>query len=418
VKKLTAASSALALLLLAPGARAQQPPFADRAPDPRQPQQQGGRDATAEIAPLPNWSIRQEVQRLDTSMREYTALINSLGNASKDLNDEVKRYAQDPHNELLASSLDRKMAQYAQRVMGDFDGIIADQDVLSANFNDLQRKLVVFSRHLASQADTFRGNLDGYRSTARESEKRLTEMAVQIKESPPDDPNALRQLKNDFAREFRRYRLQMRYVNGYNRRYRSYQSLQQSMERLAGLFNNLHEKFNELIENLENERQYLQDSLRLQADTIQIKRTIRDGIMGSDQAIGNIADKLADLYTKVDAFSQVQDRVNTDLNRFVDSQSALMDVTHKIDAIGQTGGPIGDIGSDMEKAIQAFYGRRGGDDALLGDESAQQDEADSAGGFDEHLGDTGDAPATPAPGSAPAAPAPESVPAAPAPGGR
>lgn len=376
---------ALALLLSSPGAAWAQgaPPLADRAPDPRE--SRGG-SATAEIAPLPNWSIRQEVQRLDTSMREYNSLINSLSNASKELQEEFQKYSQDPHNEVLASSLDAKMARYASQVMQDFNGIIADQDVLSANFNDLQRKLIVFSRHLASQADGFRGNLDGYRTTARDVEKRLTELAVRIKENPPEDPDELRLLKREFAKEFRRYRLQMRYVNGYSRRYQNYQKLQQNMERLAGLFVNLHEKFNELIENLENERQFLQDSVRLQADTLRIKQIMHDGIIGSEQAIGNVATKLAELYGKVDAFAQVQDRISTDLNRFVESQDALSGVMNQIDAIGQTGGPIGDIGTDMEKAIEAFYGRRSEPgESLLGDHAAEQD-MDDLGAEGEEFG--------------------------------
>ena len=49
-----------------------------------------------------------------------------------------------------------------------------------------------------------------------------------------------------------------------------------------------------------------------------------------------------------------------------------MDVTRKIDNIGLQGGPIGDLASDMDKAIETFYDRRGGDpefDGLLGVES-------------------------------------------------
>lgn len=352
----------LASCVAAPAAAQGQPPLAERAPTAVSP------DSTAEIAPLPNWSIKQEVQRLDTSMREYSSLINSLSNASTELSQEFQDYLKDPHNEVLASSVEKKMAQYASRVMGDMNGIIADQDVLGSNFNDLQRKLVVFSRHLGGQASEFRVRLDGYKSQAKDVEKRLQELSVRIKENPPEDPNELRLLKQDFAREFRKYRLQARYVNGYQRRYRSYAQLQKNMERLAQLFVSLHEKFGELVDNLENERQYLQDSLRLQADTLRIKQVIRDGILGSEQAIGNVADKLADLYGKVDAFANVHERINSDLNKFVESQEVLLDVTRRIDAIGATGGPIGDIGTDMDKAIEAFYGRRNGaeDEAMLG----------------------------------------------------
>ncbi len=367
--------AALALPALAPGALAQSPrPVPPPAPE-RPPARE---EPTVEVAPLPNWSIRKEVDKLDTSMREYSTLLSSLSKASSELGEEFERYKKNPQDQVLASSLERKMAQYAERVMKDFDGVVADQDVLGSNFRDLQRKLVVFSRHLGGQSAEYRLRLQGYETQAKALEKRLVEMSVRIKEDPPEDPAALRELKNEFAAEFRRYRLQARYVNGYQRRYRNYAQLQKNMEQLAGLFSSLHGKFNELIENMTNERQYLQDSMRLQADTLRIKQLIRDGILGSEQAIGNVAEKLANLYLKVDAFTQVHERINADLNRFVQGQEVLLDVTRKIDEIGATGGPIGDIGTDMEKAIEAFYGRRAGEDGLLGVEEPAEAEPEGA----------------------------------------
>ncbi|MEZ6186286.1 MAG: hypothetical protein R3F62_14925 [Planctomycetota bacterium] len=330
-------------------------------------------EAGARVAPLPNWSIRKEVDNLDSSMREYNALTNSLSKASKELGEEFQRYLENPNDEVLASSVEKKMALYAKQVMADFDDIISDQDLLGANFRDLQRKLVTFSDHLELQASSFEMRLGGYTTKAKELEKTLVELSVRIKENPPEDPDELRQLKREFARQFRSYRLQTRYVNGYQRRFQNYRQLGKNLQGLAGLFVNLHEKFNELIQNLTNERQYLRDSLRLQADTLRIKQIIRDGILGSERAIGNVAEKLADLYTKVDAFTKVHERINTDMTKFVESQDILMDVTRKIDSIGLEGAPIGDIAQDMEKAIQAFYdkGLSGDDEELLGVEGPQ-----------------------------------------------
>lgn len=315
-------------------------------------------EASARVVPLPDWSIRKEVERLDTSMKEYSSLINSLGKASSELGAEFQKYLENPNDEVLASSVEKKMALYAETVKRDFDDVIADQDVLGSNFRDLQRKLVTFSGHLKNQADTFQVTLGDYTVKAREIEKRLTEMSVKIKEDPPEDPDKLREMKRQFAREFRLYRLQTRYVNGYQRRLENYRQLSKNMHTLANMFVNLHEKFNELIDNLENEKKYLDDSMRLQADTLRIKLIIRDGIFGSEKAIGNVADKLADLYTKVDAFTRVHERINADLTKFVQSQDVLMDVTRRIDAIGVQGGPIGDIAADMDKAIEAFYENR------------------------------------------------------------
>jgi archaellum component FlaC len=313
------------------------------------------RKPTIEVVPPPDWSIRKEVDRLDNSMKEYSSLIKSLSTASNDLGKAFKKYLKDPHNEVLASFVEKKMAVYAKRVMADFDDIIADQDVLGSNFRELQRKLIDFGGHLGGQAKGFNVKLQGYRTKAREHERKLKELATKLKEDPPTDEDELRLLKREFSRELRRYNLQGRYVRGYQSRFKSYQGLQKNMKRLAGMFVNLHDKFNEMIENLENERQYLNDSLRLQADTLRIKQIVREGFLGSEKAIANVADKLANLYNKVDAFSQVHERINSDLNTFVESQGALMDVTKRINAIGTKGGPLADLTGDLDKAIDLFY---------------------------------------------------------------
>ncbi|MGE0709588.1 MAG: hypothetical protein AB7N76_21015 [Planctomycetota bacterium] len=352
-RALAAGALAAALLLPAGVVRAQ-----DEKPDNK---------ATMEVVPPPDWSIRKEVDNLDTSMKEYSALIKSLGSASDELGKAFQEYAKDPHNEVLASAVEKKMALYAKRVMADFDDIIADQDVLGSNFRELQRKLVDFSGHLGGQAKGFTTRLQGYRTKAFEHEKRLKELATKLREDPPTNEDELRNLKREFARELRAYNLQSRYVRGYETRFQSYLALQKNMKTLAGMFVGLHEKFNELIENLENERQYLNDSLRLQADTLRIKQLVREGFVGSDKAIAGVADKLANLYDKVDAFSQVHERINADLNKFVESQGALTEVTKRIDAIGSQGGPLGDLTTDLDKAIDLFYKKKDDptDDKLL-----------------------------------------------------
>lgn len=367
------------------------------------------RGGAIEVAPMPDWSIRKEVDRLDTSMKEYSSLIKSLTSASDELGAEFKKYLQDPHNEVLASSVEKKMALYAKRVMGDFDDIIADQDVLGTNFRELQRKLITFSGHLGVQAKGFQVRLDGYRSTAKVHETKLRELVTRFKEDPPEDPDELRKLRLEISRELRRYNLQGRYVKGYETRFQSYMALQKNMRKLADMFVNLHDKFNEMIDNLENERQYLHDSLRLQADTLRIKQIVRDGFLGSEKAIGNVADKLAQLYHKVDAFSQVHERINSDLHRFVESQSALVDVTKRIDAIGTTGGPLGDLAGDLDKAIDLIYQSRDDGEGLLIDKlkpKAPAEDASEGGGEP--------APSAPAPRAEPA-PAPRAAQPAPRP---
>ena len=99
----------------------------------------------------------------------------------------------------------------------------------------------------------------------------LIDLAIKIKENPPEDPEELKKLKHDFLMKQRRYNLKMRYVKGYAARLQNYQQLRKNLDRLADLFVTLHEKFGDLMENLSNEKQYLRDSIELQADALRIK---------------------------------------------------------------------------------------------------------------------------------------------------
>jgi len=364
-------------------------------------QQPDEEEATLRVGRMPDWSIKTEVDRLDSSMRGYTSLINSLSKASDDLGEEFRRYLKDPNDQVLASSVEHKMAIYARTVMADFDDIIADQDLLGSNFRELERKLGAFSGHLAGQSRGYKLQLDTYTDNARKLERELVTMSIEIRENPPGDPDELRAMKRQFAKQFRRYRLQARYVSGYRRQYQNYQDLSRNMHTLAGMFTNLHDKFGEMIENLENERKYLDDSIRLQADKIRIQQIIQEGVLGSEVAIGNVAEKLANLYNKVDAFARVHERINGDLSTFIQSQGALLDVTRKIDAIGTQGGGIGDLATDMDKAIDAFYRLRNESDA---DEDLILDEVRREVQDEEAAREAAAPPAPPAPSPAPPAP--------------
>jgi hypothetical protein len=68
---------------------------------------------------------------------------------------------------------------------------------------------------------------------------------------------------------------------------------------------------------------------------LKIKQIIRDGIFGGDKAIKNVSEKLADLYVKVDSFTQIHDRINTDLNKFIDSQVDLAKINESLDNVGK-----------------------------------------------------------------------------------
>jgi hypothetical protein len=309
------------------------------------------------VQPVPGWSIKPEIENLGQSMKKFNSLIGSLNRANKDLSDEFQKYVKDPKNEVVASSLERKMAAYAAQVQGEFSAVISEQDALSSNFRMLSRKLQQLSGHLGNKAGDFQERFKAFNDEAKVQEKALIELAIKIKENPPEDPDDLKKLKREFLNKQRRYILKERYVKGYAARLQNYQQLRKNLDKLSELFVTLHERFGDLMENLSNEKTYLRESMELQADTLRIKQIIREGIFGGENAIKNVSDKLANLYIKVDAFTQVHDRINADLNKFVESQTTLLDVSGQLDKIGDVG--FGQPqNQDLDKSIDEFYKKK------------------------------------------------------------
>jgi hypothetical protein len=322
---------------------------------------------SASIEKVPGWSIKPEIETLGSSMKKFNTLIGSLGRANKDLSDEFAKYVLDPKNEVVASTLERKMADYAAQVQGKFSKVIAEQDALSSSFRMVRRKLEQLSTRIGTKAGSFQDRSKAFSDEARRHEKTLVDLAVELKESPPEDPDELEKLKHEFLLKQRRYMLKQRYVKGYEARLASYQQLRKNIDKLGELFVTLHERFGDLMENLADEKRYLRESMELQADAARIKQIMREGFFGGENALENVSEKLASLYVKVDAFTQVHDRINSDMSRFVESQTKLAEVSSLVEGIG--GQDFGHAQSvDLEKSIDEFYKKK--DQPLTNDDDS------------------------------------------------
>ena len=235
----------------------------------------------------------------------------------------------------------------------DFDTIIASQDVFISNFRNLRHKLGQLKGQLSRKAKNFEGQLGDYRTEAVRLDKELRKLAQKIKD-PDLDPAERKRLRREFLTLLRRYKMQKRYLKGYSARYRGYLRLTENMGNLSDLFGSLHTKFEDLISNLENEKKYLRASIELQADTMRIKKLIREGIVGGEKAITNVSEKLAQLYLKVDTFNKVHDRISEQMTNYLDTQGPLLGVTEKIEKIGGLDGDYGSLSGDLDKIIDDF----------------------------------------------------------------
>lgn len=298
---------------------------------------------------MPNWTIKPEIQKLEVSLDKYNSLIQALGKANVSLKKDLDEYLKKP-NELLASKIERKMAVYAGNIVKDFNGIIASQDAMLANFNSLKRKLSKYHSYLSFKEKLLKEKLVDIAKEKKKMEQELKKLAIKIKSLPKDSPER-KNLKRIFSRYYYRYRLQNRYYTGYNRNYQNYSILTKNLKILNSVFGSLEGKFSDLISNMEMEKKFLIENIRLQVDNMLVKKLIREGITTGKHAIKNVTAKMSQIYLKVDGFTKIHDRINKGLSSFSTSQQVLLEAGKEIDQVGM--GAKGSV-MDLDKIIDKF----------------------------------------------------------------
>jgi hypothetical protein len=296
---------------------------------------------------LPDWSIKKEVTTIERSLQNYDPLINSLEEANADLKTDLAEYLKNPGDQVLAAKITAKMSSYAKKIVANVDKISSDQDVLLQVFSDLNQKLGKFDKYLDFKVDELKVKVEKYQSQEKELKSHLKELAKKVKEE--SDPQLQEQYKKEFRRVFTNYNLSARYTQGALRNQQDYETLSKNLKALIKMFDILHDAFATLIGNLEAEKKYLLENIRLQADAIRVQKLVHEGISDGSRAVVNITKKLALLYTQVEGFSKVHEKINRDMAKFGDSTKILGSLVQQIETAPFQSAPT------VDKAIDYFY---------------------------------------------------------------
>jgi hypothetical protein len=316
------------------------------------------------------WTIEPEIRALSKSMNTFAPLVKTLTRGSKDLARAYQQFSKNPKNELLAARVEKKLARYAAGLLKEFQNMTGEQDVLLSNMRVLNHRMQQMTSSLKIKSQSHEGQLKNYRKTAVNTKKELIKIAQQIKSADPGKKAQIQALKRSFGQKFRNYRIQQRYLRGYTNRLGGYSKLSQYVGRLGEVFQNLEGQFQVLVENLENERKYLRESMEMQAEGINMKKFMRANVAGSETALAKITANLDALYKRVEAFTQVHDRINSSLDNFGEGRDQWSDLMGRLNKLGLQAGDD----ASLEKLIDSFSKRNvnaaseRSDDLLLKDE--------------------------------------------------
>src|SRR5262245_24172028 len=122
------------------------------------------------------WSIDEEVKGLETSVKDFSVLIKSLGSANTELQELLTKHLKNPEDRVTSSLLEKRLAAYAADGVRDFDRIISGQDGTVSNFRMLNRKLGRFNAYLQAKIEATKGNSDEVKKETVKMEEQLTEL--------------------------------------------------------------------------------------------------------------------------------------------------------------------------------------------------------------------------------------------------
>ncbi|BBM83591.1 hypothetical protein [Candidatus Uabimicrobium amorphum] len=287
------------------------------------------------------WSIKKEVETIEKSLDSYNPLIESLEEANSDLKTDLANYLKNPNNKVLAAKITHKMSKYAKKIVWNVDKITSSQDVLLSVFTELNRKLNKFNRELEYKNNDLKEQVNRHKKEEKKLNNQLIRLSKQIKSTT--DPKEKEKLTRTFRRTYRKFNINARYKQGLSRNQENYESLTKNLGSLVKMFSILHQSFSSLIENLEAEKNYLLDNIRLQADSLHVQRLVHEGITDGSRAVVNVTKKLATLYAQVEGFAKVHEKINRDMARFSDTSRILSAVVDELErAPFQANQPLND----------------------------------------------------------------------------
>src|SRR5262245_3692291 len=144
------------------------------------------------------WSIDEEDKQLETSAKDFSIVIKSLGSANTELQELLTKHLKNPSDRVNSPLLEKKIAAYASDAVKDFDRIISNQDGTVSNFRSVGRKLSRFDSYLAAKIEATTLNAADVKKEVDTMERQLEEMASSVERAatPEEERKAKPRISN------------------------------------------------------------------------------------------------------------------------------------------------------------------------------------------------------------------------------
>lgn len=254
-----------------------------------------------ETSYLPQFETsRTEIQTLEENLAKTGALADILKKGNDELSEAIKQYKQD-HSMETKDRIYGLLGDLAGQTVTQIENIVANKDQMRDGVSQIIFKMRQISLTLAEKHKRFQSFLAKTQKQAEPLKKELKDMARKIKKDPEND---------ELRRAFRTKLYKLKHLDHRHKTYKAHERLNAKfaaqVKKAEQFFEALNNNTDQLIANLEEQKEFLVMKVGLLKDAAQMESWLR-GEGASNASAFSMMKKIGDLSQALEKFNAATD---------------------------------------------------------------------------------------------------------------
>jgi hypothetical protein len=254
-----------------------------------------------ETSYLPQFETsRTEIQTLEENLAKTGALADVLKRGNDELSEAIKQYDQDRSME-TKDRIYGLLGDLAGQTVTQIESIVANKDQMRDGVTQIIYKMSQINRTLTAKQAQFKTFLDHTQKEAAPIKDELKALARKIRKDPENE---------ELRREFRNKLYKLKHLDHRNKTYNAHQRLNEKFAAQVKLaqqfFEGLNNNTDQLIANLEEQKEFLVMKVGLLKDAAQMESWLR-GDGESNASAFSMMKRIGDLSQALEKFNAATD---------------------------------------------------------------------------------------------------------------
>lgn len=292
---------------------------------------------------LPDLNTQEHFEVLNKSFNKVVPLVNALDEGNGKIRNLLEEYRANPTFENQAR-MEKAMAGQVATILDVVDGFLGTRDEVLWALSGLKRELGNFSGKIGKYTAEVQLEVRSYRERVDAIDREVVALAHSIKQDPENQ-----ELREGFRKKLFEMRFAERRYDENLKKAKLMKTWGETFVNLQESISNLNQEVSVFMDSLEDEREMLAWTVKTRAESVELTRKIRDGLVVGENSVAEIAKKIQRLYAGMENFVQVSEGIDSAFTGKNPTQSAVNELIGSLDSV--TSGEKG-VESELDRYVR------------------------------------------------------------------